>query len=119
MGSRIPSPPNPEFLAVGADRLEYIAQHAEATLPPDESAVIRAAFATVFYFTTVLQQKNITLKRLQKMVFGAPTETTKAVLDSAGHAPTSTPSEDTEQDPASPASPTGEAPPKPRPGHGR
>jgi len=119
MGSRIPSPPHPEFLAVGADRLESIAQHADATLPPDESAVIRAAFATVSYLTTVLQQKNITLKRLQKLFFGAPTETTQAVLDSVGPAPTSAPSEDTEQDAASPTSPAKETPPKARPGHGR
>jgi hypothetical protein len=78
-------------------------------LGAEESGKLRAAIELIGFLRTELQSKTTSLERLRKMLFGAPTEKTEAVLREAQDA----------QHPLSTPDPTGSGTGAPRVGHGR
>ena len=85
----------------------------------EDAALIRAAFASLAYLLNLLTQKNISVARLKKLLFGARTETTAAVLGSAAAGATSPPAAEGGRNAASAPPLLRDAPPKRRKGHGR
>jgi transposase len=84
-------------------------------LSVNDHAKLKAAVGTLAFLTAELQAKGTSLDRLRRLLFGAPTETTRMILG-AGAAP---------DQPAAPPPADREAPPPgagatpKRPGHGR
>ena len=110
-------PASPQRLAVPIKDITAIVERTRAVLSTEEHAALRAAVDTLALVQAELQTKNASIARLRKMIFGARTEKTRAVLgENAGedrHAP------DTEAAGSETTSPEG-APPKPKAqGHGR
>ena len=79
-GRQKPSPP--KIIAVDQKQLDELLEHAEAgqALSQEECQLLRAAFGSLSYLQQLLTQKNISIARLRKLLFGASTETTKSVL---------------------------------------
>ena len=113
-------PPHPEIVEVDAKQLAAIAERAEAgqALSREECRIMRSAFDSLSYLTNLLTQKNISIERLRKLLFGASTETTKSVLGEDAEGPPSSPAADALEEPAAEGDPP-DAPPKQRKGHGR
>jgi len=127
----------PTFIELDMDRLGDILRRIDAgELQAEDGKAIRALAQSYIHLTQLLQDKNTSLSRLRKMLFGAPTETTAAVLGSAMDAPAAAPAEASAapapQDPDSSPPVSGEASaqsdqavpsdnnsPLPPPGHGR
>jgi len=80
--NRKQQPPPPKIIAVDQKQLDELLEHAEAgqALSQEECQLLRAAFGSLAYLENLLSQKNISIARLRKLVFGVKTETTKAVL---------------------------------------
>jgi transposase len=117
---------SPEILEVDASRLAAIVARAESgqVLSQEDCALLRTTFASYAYLTELLQQKNISISRLKKLLFGAGTETTATVLGNPAESPASAAAGDQGQSlPSTPASAGGTTPeatpPKPPSGHGR
>ena len=110
----------PPRIEVPITDITAIVERTRAVLSTEEHAALRAAVDTLALVQAELQTKNASLARLRKMIFGARTEKTRAVLgENAGedrHAP------DTEAagSDATPLLPPDPSSPKPKaPGHGR
>lgn len=113
----------PEIMEVGHQQLEDIARRAQDVFDPKEAELIAKVFESYEYLTELIQQKNMSIGRLQKMLFGAKTEKTKQVVgssaktsagaDSDGAAENAEDSDETESDEAAAE---GKPPPQ---GHGR
>lgn len=115
----------PEIMEVKHDRLQQVADRAKQALDPQDAELIEKVFASYEYVAGLIQEKNMSIGRLQKMLFGAKTEKTAKVAgyqapppgagaESAASQPSAEESEDSEPGPADDAS--GKPPP---PGHGR
>jgi transposase len=93
-------------------------------LPEAEHATLKAAVETLARLTAELESTQTTLARVQRILFGSPTETTAAVLgeETTTESPTATAGEAGPDTPDS-AAPKSDTPPRPekkkRPGHGR
>lgn len=97
----------PKIVEVAAGQFEAIFQRAAVgSLPPEEIAQLRLLTESHIYLVELLKQKNVSLRRLQDLLFGASTEKTDAVLG-----------QDPEPAPAGPPEPV-EPKKKPK-GHGR
>ena len=102
-----------EIFEVNHQRFQDVAQRAKASLDPNDAELIEKVFASYEYVTSLIQDKNLSIGRLQKMLFGAKTEKTETVIGNADA--TSPPSASGE-----PEASSGPAAPKPpRKGHGR
>ena len=113
-GTMKPQPKPPEILELDPQCAEEIVQRVEAVPAlQEDAALIRAAFASLAYLTNLLQQKSISVARLKKLLFGAPTETTASVLDRAAAGATSPPADAGGGGAASAPAPPGDARPKP------
>ena len=68
-------------MEVDRKQLDELLEHAEAgqALSKEECQLLRAAFGSLSYLQNLLSQKNISIARLRKLLFGASTETTKSV----------------------------------------
>jgi hypothetical protein len=97
----------PPGLAVPQEELTAIVAKAQAALSAEDSAKLRAAIELIGFLRTEIDSKNTSIERLTRMLFGAPTEKTGAVL---GQETASTPT-------ALPRSPAARE--TPAPGHGR
>ena len=75
----------PSVLDVPPDELTAIVAKAERgeVLSAEEAGKLRAAIELIGFLRTELQSKTTSLERLRKMLFGAPTEKTAAVLHEA------------------------------------
>ena len=106
-------------IPVPIEQLNAIVERARtAPLPAAEHAILKAAVETLARVTAELESTQTTLARVQRIVFGASSETTAGVL---GEAKGATEADLAPARAASPPAPT-EAPPpgKPKPkGHGR
>ena len=102
----------------------------DGALPEAEQATLKAAVDTLARVTAELESTQTTLARVQRIVFGSPSERTAAVLgeEKTGErppedAPTSPPAAAGETDPGGAATGTADTDPrrekKKRPGHGR
>jgi len=111
----------PEIIEVTPERMEELLERAASgTLRDEDMELLRQIFASYAGFFRIVGDKNTTIARLRKLLFGATTENSQNVLGDtnagdAGNAPdvfggeTSDDAEDSEDD----------DPSEPPPGHGR
>lgn len=116
--------PRMEIIGMQPDEREaLLARAAEAGIAAQDLERMRAVFESYEYVTELIEQKNQTLGRLRKMIFGSRTESRANVLERTPSRAVSTPP--APEEPA--ASPKADAPsapapatkPAPKPGHGR
>lgn len=79
-----PQPPKRQNVAL--EELEAIVERSRAALPADDHATLSAAIATLASLTQELESKQTSLDRLRRLIFGAATEKTDAVLGESGDA---------------------------------
>ncbi len=73
----------PEVLEISFEELDALVDRAErGELLPGDAGTIKAAAETLKFLYSVLQKKNISIKRLQRIIFGGKTEKTSTVLKS-------------------------------------
>jgi transposase len=70
----------PEILEVDDKHLEDVLCRVEQTLDAKDAELIRALAQSYRYVTGLVEDKNISLRRLRQLLFGAGTEKTAAVL---------------------------------------
>jgi hypothetical protein len=119
--NRKQKPPPPKIMEVDQKQVAALLEHAEAgqALSQEECQLLRAAFGSLAYLQNLLSQKNISIARLRKLVFGAKTETTKSVLGEEAEGTSPPAGAGAGEEPGS-SSDAPKAAPKPRPpGHGR
>jgi transposase len=113
----------PTIIELDMDELKDLLERAEAALDEKDYETIKAVVESYAYIAELVGGKNITIARLQKMLFGASTEKTAAVIgDGADSEALPPPDEDTVTD--SPGegdseTPTEDAPASSSNGHGR
>jgi transposase len=114
-------PPPPKIRAVDQKQLDELLEHAEAgqVLSQEECQLLRATFGSLSYLQNLLTQKNISIARLRKLLFGASTETTKSVLGEEAEGTSSPAGAEAGEEPGSSSAAPGAAPKPPPPGHGR
>jgi transposase len=72
-------------LEVSMDELESILERAKTTpLTEQECAKLRKAFETLAYLTDLVGEKNTTISKLRKILFGASTEKIRNILAKEG-----------------------------------
>ncbi|MGO9270538.1 MAG: IS66 family transposase [Terriglobia bacterium] len=86
----------PTIIELEMDRLEDVLRRAEAALKEEDYALLKAVVESYAYVAELVGNKNTTIARLRKMLFGAGTEKTAAVLGKAAERPgTAVPTTDT------------------------
>ncbi len=83
-----------EILEVDPQRFQDVAQRTKASLDPQDAELIAHVFESYEYVTGLIQDKNLSIGRLQKMLFGAKTEKTEAVVGDSAQAQKSEPEAD-------------------------
>ena len=78
-------------IEIDMNRLEDVLQRAEAKLNEEDYALLKAVAESYAYITDLVGDKNTTIARLRKMLFGAKTEKTAAVVGSGTDTATSQP----------------------------
>ena len=82
---------NPEIIDVDHKRLREIADRAKKQrLDPEEAELIGRVFDAYEYVAGLIQEKNMSIGRLQKMLFGSKTEKTGQVTGEAAGASAAT-----------------------------
>jgi hypothetical protein len=83
-------PPAPEVIDMDVETLEALLRRAEDTsLSSEDLQTIRTICKSYLYLTNLIDQKSTTIARLRKLLFGATTEKTSAVLGRSGESPLS------------------------------
>ena len=78
------TPTKPTIIELDMDQVDEILRRVEAKeLQADDYETIKALAQSYVHLTELLKDKNISLGRLRKMIFGAKTEKTAAVLGSS------------------------------------
>jgi len=86
----------PTIIELEMDRLEDVLRRAEAALNEEDYGLLKAVVESYAYVAELVGSKNTTIARLRKMLFGARTEKTAAVLGKAAERPgTAVPTTDT------------------------
>jgi hypothetical protein len=112
---RIMTRKSPEIIEVNSQQFEEILERASSnTLRDEDTELMRSIFASYAGFFQIVGDKNTTIARLRKMMFGATSETSKNVLGDAEDAPNPSPSDVADSD-----SNQDEDSSEPPPGHGR
>jgi transposase len=70
----------PEIIEVDSPRLEEVLGRVEQALPPEDVALIRAVVEAYRYVVELVDDKNTSIGRLRRLLFGSRTEKTSAVL---------------------------------------
>jgi transposase len=79
---RIMTRKSPEIIEVDTQRIEELLQRAATnTLREDDMALMRQIFTSYQGFFQIVGDKNTSIARLRRMMFGATTEKSKSVLD--------------------------------------
>jgi hypothetical protein len=111
----------PEIMEMDFAKLDALLDRAEGTLTKEDYETIRVVFESYAYLTDLIDQKSTTINRLRKLLFGASTEKTAAVLGreaSSAEADSDTqPSQDSQANTVDAASVRRKSAPKK--GHGR
>ena len=114
-----PKPKPPEIIELDAPAVAEIRQRIAARqLTERDHEIFTAILAAYCFLVNLLTSKRITIARLKKLLFGARTETTEAVLGSVTNDTTLPAAGEDDRRDASNSPPSG-APPKRRKGHGR
>lgn len=112
-------PKPPEIIDLDASAVAELRQRIAARqLSERDYEIFAAILATYRFLVNRLTSKRITIPRLKKLLFGASTETTAAVLGSLADDATLPAAGEPDRSDASNSSPS-DAPPKRRKGHGR
>jgi len=77
-GVRMPT--KPSIIELDTDKLEAVLRRAEAALGEEDYATIKALVESYAYLADLVGNKNTTIARLRKLLFGAKTEKTAAVV---------------------------------------
>jgi len=79
----LPAPSQGQGQRMDLDRseLETILARAKTALSEAEYAKLHAAIETLVFLTQELEKKHVSIQRLQRLLFGATTETTRKVLE--------------------------------------
>jgi len=85
----------PTIIELDMDELKDLLKRAEAALDEKDYRTIKAVVESYAYIADLVGGKDITISRLQKMLFGASTEKTATVID-GGTAPETPPVHDDE-----------------------
>jgi len=110
----------PTVIELDMKKLQDILRRAEAKQFQDEDyETVKALVESYVHFTDLVGQKNISIRRLRKMLFGASTEKTETVTGSGSEPQTSTSTgEDECPEPSEEANSEKRSKPPPK-GHGR
>ena len=126
-----PSPEiiEPEIIEVDSQQVEDMLERAAATLNEEDLLLIRRIVESYGHIANLVGDKDTTIARLRKLLFGASTEKSKNILDDQQQAPDSSLPDDPQDEPDSDANRNAEhsAPDSsaasnedpPTPGHGR
>jgi len=110
----------PEIMEVDFKQLQNVADRAKESLDLQDAELIERVFDSYEYVASLIQEKNMSIGRLQKMLFGAKTEKTEKVVgDSAKTSPAANSGEgeeNAEDSDETESDGNGKPPPK---GHGR
>jgi hypothetical protein len=118
-------PEQPKTIEIDMQKLEEILRRAEECgLAKEDIETIRAIIDSYRYISQLIEEKNISLDRLRRLLFGARTEKTAAVVGRDQHAPqppqdAGAPADGARASPPTPASGPGQSPAAKKPGHGR
>jgi len=109
----------PTIVEINVEELQEILQRAETEMSEEDYEYIKAIFEAYVYVTSELGKKRVSLGRLKKLLFGAKTEKTEAIVGAETDGASSAPSG--EEPPAEPTreTDTESKAPKKRKGHGR
>jgi hypothetical protein len=70
----------PSILDLDMHRLDDVLRRAEGALPEEDYAILKAFVESYAYIADLVGEKNASIARLRKLLFGAKTEKTAAVL---------------------------------------
>jgi hypothetical protein len=73
-------PTKPTIMEMDTDKLEDALRRAEAALNEEDYSLLKAVVESYAYIAELVGDKNTTIQRLRKMLFGASTEKTAAVI---------------------------------------
>lgn len=78
------TPSKIEHIDISITELEAIVEHAQTEpLSEQDCERLRLVLQTLYFLTTELEKKHVSVERLKRMLFGAATEKLKNVLDKA------------------------------------
>jgi transposase len=69
-----------EVITVDTRQLDELVERAAATMEPDDAELVRRVFESYAYLHDVIADKDTSLKRLRKLIFGSSSEKTKDVV---------------------------------------
>lgn len=78
--------PKPEILQVQNDRVLKMLERADRKLSADDADLMRRIVESYDYLTELVEDKNTSIARLRKLMFGAQTEKSKNVTNGSGKA---------------------------------
>jgi transposase len=84
-------PDVPEIVEVNSTHMEEVLRRVEQTLEEKDFALIRAVFQSYVYVADLVEDKNTSIRRLRKLLFGARTEKTDTVTGRETEKPDTTP----------------------------
>jgi transposase len=111
----------PTVVELNMHDLEGLLQRVEAgQLNDDDREIIKTVFLSYVNLTDTLKDKNVSMRRLRKMLFGLTTEKTAAILgDAADSSAPSSLDENESPEPGDQSADSHKTPKTPRKGHGR
>lgn len=108
----------PKVIDLNTKKLEKVLGRAESALDKEDYETIKAVVESYAYIAELVGDKNTTIRRLRKLLFGASTEKTETVLgDTADASPSPLPENDDNSE-SDETAPEEDSRPPPR-GHGR
>jgi transposase len=80
IGATVMRSTKPTILDLDMHRLDDVLRRAEGALPEEDYAILKAVVESYSYIADLVGEKNTSIARLRKLLFGAKTEKTAAVL---------------------------------------
>lgn len=108
----------PEVVELDTKKLEEVLHRAESALDEKDYKTIKAVIESYAYIAELVGDKNTTIRRLRKLLFGASTEKTETVLSDTGDGSTASASDDDDSESSEETAATEDSKPPPK-GHGR
>jgi len=86
-GAAVMRSTKPTILDLDMHRLDDVLRRAEGALPEDDYAMLKAVVESYAYIANLVGDKNTSITRLRKLLFGAKTEKTATVLGKQAASP--------------------------------
>ena len=109
----------PKVIDLNTKKLESVLDRAESALDEEDYETIKAVIESYAYIAELVGDKNTTIHRLRKLLFGARTEKTETVLGDKANGATASPSGDDDGSESSEEDGSEEGSRPPPKGHGR